>query len=377
MRSTLDSNRPPLGSPLIDGLFGWPAAHVKLGLPQGIATGVAMILGGFGGGPVAGDTEVSMVHVTQDDATGDLDYANLTIYDQSEADAGWVDLTCFDHQPTPDFDVLVHDSRTADRQERSNKDTVRVRVDKYEMREFEAVAVYDRPASEWMRAHTSTVDFAPERGFLEELAAGQGLIVQIGGLRILSLDLATAKPDVIEFKTACNQMYENLMRSPRRWASILSGDLDPFTDRGQTSLWLFHETSHDGGHQPRFFIHCGNDEAVHGVNFGVHLTPVLQRSVAGHGATTTLRVRADGKQVGEFVVTNDIDQRWTTFHLPAERSPRREFLAQLGRWSTMTVLWSDLPSFRFDLAGGRPLIVEFVAKCEGMLRLPSVEKVAE
>lgn len=320
---------------------------------------------------------ITSLHITQDEATGELDYARLTIYDQSEADAGWGSWTCFDDQPTPDFGVLVFDSRPAGRQNQSETDTMRVRVDKYTMREFEAVRVYDRPASDSMRSYTSTVDFVPRRGFLEELAAGQRLIVQIGGLRILSLDLATAEPDVVEFKTACNQMYENLMRSPLRWASIASEYLDPFTDRGQAWLSLFHETSHDGGDQPRFFVHCGNDENGHGVNLGVHLTPLLQRSVVSNGATSTLRVRADGDTDREFVVANDVDERWTTFHLPAGRRPGREFLAQLGRWRTMTVRWSDLPSFRFDLAGGRPSIADFRAKCETMLRLPSIEKAGE
>ena len=335
------------------------------------------MLGVCGGATAAGDTQVSLVHVAQDESTGLLDYANLTIYDRAETRTGWVDLTCFDHQPTPDFNVLVYDSRLADRQERGNTDSVRIRVDRYAMREFEAVEVYDRPASDSMRSHTSTGDFVPQRGFLEELAAGEGLIVQIGGLQILSLDLATAKPDIVEFKTACNQMYENLMRSPRRWASIASEDLDPFTDRGQTSLWLFHERSHDGGDQPKFFVHCGNDQNGHGVNFGVHLTPLLQRSVVSHGATSRLRVSADGDGVRDLVVSNDMDQRWTTFHLSVERRPGTEYLAQLGRWSTMTVQWPDLPNYRFDLAGGRPLITEFGAKCEAMLQLPSIEKVAE
>ena len=325
----------------------------------------------------AGDTQVSNVHVTQDEATGELDYASLTIYDQSVADAGWADLTCFDHQPTPDLGVLVFDSRPADHQDQGGTDTVRVRVDRYPMREFEAVGVYDRPASDSMRSHNSTEDFVPERGFLEELATGQGLIVQIGGLRILSLDLATAKSDVLEFKTACDQMYENLMRSPRRWAMTASEHLDPFTDRGQVSLWLFHETSHDGGDQPKFFVHCGNDETGHDVNLGVHLTPLLQRSVASDGATSMLLVRADGDAAREIVVTNDADQRWTTFQLPAERRPGTAFLARLGRASTMTVDWSGLPRFRFDLDSGWPAIADFGAKCEAMLRLPSIEKVAE
>ncbi len=318
---------------------------------------------------------ITFLAVTQDESTGGLDRAILTIYDQSGADAGWAGVSCADQWPTLAFNVLVLDSRSADRQDQSETEIVRTRVDRHPVRQFESVGVSDIPDS--MRGSTSARHLSPERGFVEELAAGQGLIVQIGGLRILSLDLATAKPDIVEFKNACDQMYDNMMRSPRRWAQGMELQLNPFTDRGWDALWLFHETSHDGGYQPRFFVHCQNDERRHGVNFGVYLPRPLQGSVLSDGATSTLLVRVDAGADQEIAVAKDADERWTTFHLSAERRPAEEFLDRLGRGSAMTVRWSDLPEFRFDLAGGRPAITDFGAKCEAMLRLPSIEKVRE
>ena len=54
-----------------------------------------------------GDTTVSWVSVTQDENTGEPDYANLTIYDRSATDSGRASLTCFDHQSAPEFSLTV------------------------------------------------------------------------------------------------------------------------------------------------------------------------------------------------------------------------------------------------------------------------------
>ena len=86
------------------------------------------------------------------------------------------------------------------------------------MWQMESVCVFDFSAIDVMRSRTNTADFTPRRGLLDELTAGKRLIVQVGNLRILALDLATAKPDVVEFKEACYRMYADLMRPPQRWA---------------------------------------------------------------------------------------------------------------------------------------------------------------
>ena len=59
-------------------------------------------------------------------------------------------------------------------------ETVRFRVDAKPMRRMASVPGYDFAAMDDMRAHTSTADFTPRRGFLDELAAGRRQIAQIG-----------------------------------------------------------------------------------------------------------------------------------------------------------------------------------------------------
>ena len=80
----------------------WHIAQVHPFSPRRLAATVAAVLAACVVATAVGDTNVSLVHVTQDENTGELDYANLTIYDRSAADTpGWANLTCFDHQPRP------------------------------------------------------------------------------------------------------------------------------------------------------------------------------------------------------------------------------------------------------------------------------------
>ena len=315
---------------------------------------------------------VAMLHVTRDAPGGEPDYASLIVYERGANVGGWVDWTCLDHQPAPDVNVFVHDTRSTARQTESDTETIRFRVDANPMRRIESVPVYNVPATDGMRAGTGTVDFAPKRGFLDELAAGKQLIVQAGRLRILTLDLATANPDVVEFKEACDRMHANAMRPPHRWALPAFEDLDPFTDRGQRGLWLFHQSSHDGGHQPQFSLNCGNDEVVHGVNVGVHLPRALRPPDLPMAATSEIRLKVDDGPVRTLeVATGKANpDRWTTFHLPRSDRSTAEIPRLLAVSRSMTVLWFDLPPMHFDLAGGRPVIAEFAATCEAMLREP-------
>ena len=321
--------------------------------------------------------QLTSLHVTRDDATGQSDYARLTIHDRSAADAGRAVWTCADHQPTPHFNVLVFDARPPDSENQIRTDAVRLRVDSQPWRRFDAVLVFDRPAREATPPSTGTGPVTPTRGFLDELIAGERLAVQVGGLRPLPLDLATARPDIVSFKRACDQMYQTLMRSPQRWASPGLEFLDPVTDRGQLALNLFHEASHDGGDQPRFFVHCANHEDGHGVNLGMNLPRALHRATVAHGAAPTLLIHTDADPAGQFQLTNDMAERWTTFHLPPHRRPPQEFLQRLARAHTMTLRFPDLPVFRVDLAGARPEITTFSARCDALLRLPSVANPAD
>ena len=298
----------------------------------------------------------------------------MTVYDPSAADSGRLSLTCFDHQPAPEPNLTVRYARSAARQQESATETVRVRVNKHPPRRLSAVPVMDLPPIDDRSATTSTLDVTPRRGFMRELAGGERLIGQIGDLPVVSLDLAAAKPDVVEFKAACDRMYANLTLPPKRWAKILFEDLDPFTDRGQIYLALFHEASHEGGNQVRFGVNCANDEHAHGVNLIAELPRALRPTDLPDAATSQLRLRFDAGPVREVTVrsTEGEPDRWTTFGLASNERPTARFPAHLAEVQTMTMRWFDLPPPRFNLAAGEPVISNFASKCEAMLRRPAI-----
>ena len=337
-----------------------------------LAATAAPILAACGAATAVGDTTVSLVHVTQDENSGEPDYANLTIYDRGITDAGWADLTCFDHQPSPDFTLSVKQARSERRRQQSATETVKVRVDRLPPRHLASVPVTDLAPIDDRPATTITWDVTPRRGFLRELAGGKRLVAQIGDLPVLSLDVAAAKPDVVAFKAACDRMYANLTLPPQRSAKLLFENLDPFTDRGQIFLALFHETSHEGGNQVRFGVNCANDEHAHGVNLVAELPRALRPAGLPDAATSQLRLSLDARHVSDLAVgsTEGNPDRWTTFHLPPDRLAA-QLPTRLAEAQTMTIRWFNVPALRFDLAVGRPEISRFASKCETMLRRPS------
>ena len=343
--------------------------------PRRLAATVAAVLAACVVATAVADTNVSLVHVTQDEHTGELDYANLTIYDRSAADTpGSADLTCFDHQPAPDFTLSVKQARPERRQQASATEAVRVRVDRHPSRRLDSVPVTDLPPMDDSRAATITWDVTPRREFMRELAGGERLIAQIGDLPAVSLDLATAKPDVVEFKAACDRMYANLTLPPQRWAKLLLEDLDPFTDRGQIFLALFHETSHEGGNQVRFGVNCANDEHAHGVNLVADLPRALRPTDLPDASTSQLRLRLNAEPVTEIAVRSSEGwpDRWTTLDLFPDDRVTTEFPTRLADAQTMTIRWFDVPDLHFDLAAGRPAISDFASKCVAMLHRPSI-----
>ena len=227
--------------------------------------------------PTFGDTEVSSVHVTLDESSGEPDYARLTIHDKRHEDpAGWMSLTCNGSlpdigliDPTPDIDILAFGTRPAGRRERSPVESAKFRVDGNPHRQVQT-EVMDSPSDGDMRAYTSAHDLPMNARvaseFVGELSRGQQLIAQIGDVQpVVHLDLATARPDIVEFKGACDQMHAHFQGSPDRLATIHVTEVDPFTDRGRLRLQLHHRTSHDGGPQPMFFVQCQNDSDSHGL----------------------------------------------------------------------------------------------------------------
>ena len=205
---------------------------------------------------------------------------------------------------------------------------------------------------------------------------GQRLIAQIGHVQpFVNLDLATARPDIVEFKDACDRMHAHFQGSPDRWATIDVRELDPFTDRGRLRLRLHHRTSHDGGPQPKFFVQCQNDSESHGLEVIAAVPPGLHATHIESGAESTAQVRFDsgatqriklmatGTGVGGVIW-------WDTGELPPKERPSRTPLEQLRAGDAMVVQAFGLPHLSFDLSGGHPAIAEFKDMCDDMLDLP-------
>ena len=176
-------------------------------------------------GPSFGDTNVSRVHISQDESTGQPDYAILTIYDMSAEDSpGWLNETCIltvgGHDPTPNIEILAFGTRPAERQENVSAETVKLRVDTNPLHELR-VDVMDVLGDGEMQPYTATDDLPflarGAREFVDELSRGQRLIAQIGNVApVVHLDLAAARPDIVDFKNACDRMHANFQRSPQR-----------------------------------------------------------------------------------------------------------------------------------------------------------------
>ena len=135
-----------------------------------------------------------------------------------------------------------------------------------------------------------------------------------------------------------------------------------------------HEKSHDGGNQPRFWVNCGNDEYVYGVNMGADLPRALRPLGLRGAATSEMRVSVDDRpERTVWVATRkESPDRWTTFNLQPGGRTTEELRSLLAKSRLMTVHWFDLPPLSFHLAEGRPVIVDFVAKCKAMLRELSI-----
>ena len=326
------------------------------------------------------DTEVSYMRVDRDEATGEPEIASLTIHDKTMQDSlGWVSLACTADglfSPRTAVDVLAFGTRPAERQTNTPAETVRLRIDDAPYRQVK-VDVIDHSGDDDMAPYTGTLDlpFLPveAREFVGELALGRRLIAQIGDVRpVVRVDLAAARPDIVEFKNACDRMHGNFQRSPQRWAAIWDHDVDPFTDRGRVRLQLRHETSHDGGQQPMLFVQCRNDNDRRGVDVILLVPPKLHDGDVPPGTQRGITMRFDSataqrvalKATGRSMAD---DVWWDTSELPPDEQPSQGLLSQLRSSGTLVVEGFSLPPLRFNLAGGRTAIAEFAAACNPML----------
>lgn len=155
----------------------------------------------------AGETPVSLLEVEQDDFTDEMKYADLFLI--ADDDGGSLLWACWHDYPTSEFSITVNDLRRSGSREAGDTERVRFRVDKHRMWS-ETVAVYDGPDDEAARTHTG--DFTATRRFVDQVSAGERLIAQVANLRTLSFDLTTAKPNIVDFRKACESMHNDVWK---------------------------------------------------------------------------------------------------------------------------------------------------------------------
>ncbi len=296
------------------------------------------------------DTALSHHHVTHDETTGEPHTAGIMLLDRTADGTGHASLTCLDHQPAPNLAVLVYEPRSAERLAEHTSEMLRVHVDAQPMWRLGPVAVADVPQTDDGRG-TVAYGVTLRRGFLWELAAGERLIVQIGELPIVSLDVAAAKPDIVEFKAACDRIREpDAAATPVGRAGLpgpRSGDgraiaVPPVVPRGE----------------PR-----RRQPAEVPALVRQRRTPCRhrQRQPGGRSCTPLGTGRHKG---GPYKTCPDRCGR--PFDLPPDENPVRDLVGVLEEGRAMTIRWFQLPPVRFDLAGGRPAIAAFRARCEEM-----------
>ena len=262
--------------------------------------------------PALGDTYddngriIASLHVAQDESRGETDYANLTLFDQTQGDpgSGWLDVTCtnraFSTRPSTEAGLTV---QTPQRRQTGDTASFRIRVDRDAPHRWDAETwKQDFPEREGRPASFGTSGDVPDelaRGLIAELAAGKRMIAQIGDLPVVTLNLDAAKADIVEFSNACERMWRDFARSSRSTARIAFEDIDPFTDEGLLQMELFHQMSHDDGPQPWVSVTCRNDEEDHGVEVHFGASSRFQASVR-EDSKGTIRLRVDSDKVRQL-----------------------------------------------------------------------------
>lgn len=286
---------------------------------------------------------------------GETNSAHLTLYDQSKGPSdGSLNAGCVDTRPWARVELLVE---TAHRWHVGDTGTLRIRVDRNATRRWEVdisetdfTALDERPAS---FGTYGEVPAKPAWGLIAELVGGKRMIAQIGALPVVTLDLDTAKPDIVRFHDACERMWRNILGSPRVAADFALELVDEF---GEGLLWLdlFHGTFRDGGPQAELSVWCENGGDDHGVNV------VFVSNPPPNG---TARLGFDSETSSQLRLL-ERNPRTVQLDLPDDATV---FLDRLATARTMTLELSDMPTLRFDLGKGRPEIADFRAKCRTLL----------
>ena len=319
------------------------------------------------------DRRITNLHVTQDESTGQTDYAHLLLYDHTTArpGGGWLSTTClyqdWSARPTVEADLLV---KTGQRRPAGDTETFRIRIDRDAPHGWEAdTHKQDFPEDEGRPTSFATAGDVPDelvRGLIVELAAGKRMIARIGDLPVVTLDLDAAKADIVEFRNACEGMWRDFLRSPRRAARIEREEIDPFTDEGSVSIVLHHRLSHDGNSQPRVGVACRGDKNERAVVLWVSGLEEHRRTGGRDDGDDVVRLRVDSDAVRELTLKEVTSEGFYTFALPLEEN-RVPLIDRLATAQSMTLDCCGIPSLRFDLAMGRPVIADFGAKCRTVL----------
>ena len=323
-------------------------------------------------GPAHGNTwddsgqMIARLHVTHDESIGVADHASLDLYDQTTADpkGGYLSATCIDGGFGPSLSVDLN-LRTGHRPQVDDTESLRTRIDRGGLSAWEAViSQYDLSKYDGKPATFVTSGDVPDklvRGLIADMAGGKRMIFQIANLPVVTLDLATAKEDIVEFRSACEGMLRHFERSPHSVARIGS-EVDPFTDEGLHQLELLDWTRHRD--QPwSVGVLCGRLGEWSGVAFFLAEWWLFQGTVPDKPKSVHLRIDSeDARELG-LSEKSSVSAPHRGFQVDLSPHVAMALVNRLSTAHTMVLDTEGLPAQRLDLVKGRPVIADFAAKC--------------
>ena len=212
-----DGGSPRLDSPELQESSGLlpeePAPAYGKRNPKRLTPALAsMAVAALGQDIAVGGSDLSALTLERDEFTDESVDATLWLFTgEKTAEREWLTWNCHHAgtqlDDTPYFRVQASAVRKPPRRQEIAAERVRIRVDKNPMRQWQSVGIVDWTDERHGFTGTGTTNVLCPLDLLDELAAGNRLIVQVGNLPTLSFDLGSAKPDILEFKSTCNRLY--------------------------------------------------------------------------------------------------------------------------------------------------------------------------
>ena len=212
-----DGGSPRLDSPELQESSGLlpeePAPAYGKRNPKRLTPALAsMAVAALGQDIAVGGSDLSALTLERDEFTDESVDATLWLFTgEKTAEREWLTWNCHHAgtqlDDTPYFRVQASAVRKPPRRQEIAAERVRIRVDKNPMRQWQSVGIVDWTDERHGFTGTGTTNVLCPLDLLDELAAGNRLIVQVGNLPTLSFDLGSAKPDILEFKATCNRLY--------------------------------------------------------------------------------------------------------------------------------------------------------------------------